>query len=250
MSLQFSTGSTSRAGIVELIDKRLGTNASTYPIADKVADINSAIDDVTAIALKASGNWQYDDNNQTDEPVIYLDIVNGQRQYSFIKDGTGNVILDFYKVMAKWPDNIYHELDPVDQQSDGPTSLIDERNVAGIPVCYDKTGNSIFLDLIPNYDMPKGIKIFINRESQYFTVTDTTKMPGFVGLFHRYLVIKAAYTYAASKGLPQAGGRLRNGAFTGLLYEVTTMEAQIDAYYGGRAKDERPQLQGRQVAFY
>lgn len=220
--------------LTSLIDRTCKSDNSSYPLADKTADINLALDKALSLIFKSSGRWQFDDSNHTDYPIIMTNLVSGQRDYSFVTDEQGNLILDIYKVMVKNESGLYQEIYPVDQQSDEDMAgFYDGQNITGIPNRYDKTANGIFLDAIPSYNSTNGIKIFINRESTYFTVADTTKKPGFAGLFHEYLALRPSYQYAYRNSLP-ATVTLRN--------ELEKMELDIKQYYRDRSKDEVPVL--------
>lgn len=229
MSLQFSN-STNKSGIVELIDAYVKTNSSRYPLTEKTRDINLALDRVFSLIFKNSGDWQFDDSNHSDYPIITTNLVANQRDYSFVSDETGNLVLDIYKVMVKTSaTGSYAEIKPVDQQSDADmSSFFDGNNATGIPTRYDKTANGIFLDVIPSYSATDGLKIFINREASYFTTTDTTKKPGFAGIFHEYLALRPAYQYALRNGLPNVNI---------LKAEMLEMEQAIEQYYANRERD-------------
>lgn len=204
-----------------------GTDANNYPDSTIALDANVAMDDVFAIILKNNG-WNVDDFNQSDYPIIYADLTAGQRSYAFLRDESGNLILGIYKVMVMGEDNIYREIKPVDQQSDGPTTMIDGQNSQGVPTTYDKTANGIFLDLIPSYSKTKGIKIFIDREPTYFVEGDTTKVPGFDGLCHDYIYLKPAYEYARDRSLDNREALYR---------DLQTSIAKINTRYGKKERD-------------
>lgn len=254
MSLVYNDTTTQR-GIIQAIERRIfpgdpaRISGNATLLTQFTADINLALDKVTALIIAAGGAWQYDDSNYDDYPIITTNLVAGQRDYSFTADQTGNLILDIYKVLAK--DNntgLYRELYPVDAQSveqpygdyrwgnqsgtlygwNGVNSLTDGQDKEGTPTRYDKTANSIFLDFIPSYDSPNGLKVYINRESSYFTTADTTKRPGFAGLFHEYLAIAPSYKYASIHTSDNANEFLR---------EMLEMEAKIEQYYGDRERD-------------
>lgn len=239
MSLQFSD-TTNKGGIIQAIERKLKlgdgwiTN-DTKNLKDFTARINIAVDRFVALAMKAGGKWQLDDTNHVDYPIITTSIVSGQRDYTFTTDETGNLILDVYKVMVKKTSSgPYEEIDPVDQQSDSSmSSFYDGQNSSGVPTRYDKTGNGIFLDLIPNYNATNGLKVFINREFSRFVSTDTTKMPGFSGLFHYYVVLLPCYEYASENQLPNVND-IRN--------DIVTMERQIEEHYSARDRDTRKRL--------
>jgi hypothetical protein len=206
-------------------------------LAQCTADVNLALDSVWATIFEVGGTWQLDDSNFTDYPVITTNLVSGQRDYSFTTDGSGNVILEIYKVLVSDAQGNYIEINPVDQQSNVPINFLDGNNTTGQPNSYDKTGNGIFLDPIPNYNYANGLKLLINREASYFTVLDTTKKPGFAGIFHEYLALRPSYMYC-----------MRNKMFDlakSLKAEMLEMEDKIREHYAKRNKDEVKRLVAR-----
>ena len=220
--------------ILALIDRNCKSNSSSYPVADKTADINLALDEVWATIFKAGGTWQYDDSAHTDYPIITTDLVLGQRDYAFVTDEQGNLVLDIYKVLVAQPDGTYKDITPVDVQSEKDTAgFYDGLDTQGTPTKYDKTANAIFLDSIPNYSITDGIKVYINREGSYFTTSDTTKKAGFAGLFHEYLALRPSYQYAYRNSLKNANN---------LLNEMNKMYNAIKAYYGRRERDTRKSM--------
>lgn len=223
MSLTFSQ-------ILSTIDRNCKTSTASYSLADKTADINMALDSALSIIFKAGGTWQFDDSNHTDYPIITTNLVSGQRDYAFVTDEQGNLILDIYKVLIAQPDGTFKEITPVDVQSDkdGVSGFFNGLDAQGTPNKYDKTANAIFLDSIPNYSITNGVKIYINRESTYFLTSDTTKKAGFAGTLHEYLALRPSYQYAYRNSLP-------NVAL--LQTEMLLMEKKIDEYYGKREKD-------------
>lgn len=233
MSLVYSN-TTTKNGIIQICERNCGFNdgdisGNSTLLAQFTGLCNNALDDATAIIFSVGGLWQYDDSNHTDYPFMTTNLVSGQRDYSFTTDGSSNIVLDVYKVMAKDANGIYFELYPVDQQSDRDMqSFYDGQNTTGIPYRYDKTGNGIFLDVIPNYNSTNGLKLFVNREASHFTTLDTTKKPGIDGLCHEYIPLKASYTYARDKSL---------GVVSRLERDVQLMEAKIRERYGKRERD-------------
>lgn len=224
MSLNFTQ-------ITELIDRNCKSNSASYPIDEKTADINLSLDKALDLIFKSSGRWQFDDSNHDDYPIITTSITQGQRDYPFVTDESGNLILDIYKVMVKsTTTGQYEEIYPVDVQSDqGTEGFYDGLNTEGKPYRYDKTANSIFLDQIPDETVTNGLKVYINREGSYFQTTDTTKKAGFAGLFHEYLALRPSYQYAYRNSL-QNKNDLKN--------EMLEMESAMKKHYRDRNKDE------------
>jgi hypothetical protein len=228
--------SLSATNLFAKIDRVCGTNSTSYPLADKAIDINLALDDVFAIALKARG-WNVDDLNHTKDPFITQNIVSGQRNYYFTRDEQSNLILAFRKIMVKDSSGVFQELDPVDQQSDSDmNSFWDGQNAAGQPTRYDKTGNGIFLDPVPNYNATGGLKAFIDREASYFVAGDTTKVAGIDGLCQDYLYLKPSYEYC----------RDHDKKNTEKVYrDLQTSIQKIKDRYGSRETDVKRRMSPR-----
>lgn len=242
MSIAFSN-TTSKSGLLQLIERNLGFDygyitGNTTRLAEWTADVNLALDRALSIIFEVGGTWQFDDSNQTDYPIITTNLVSGQRDYAFTTDENGNLILDIYKVMVSDENGNYREIYPVDASRRGgaPSNYDDGLNTGGQPNTYDKLANGIFLDPIPNYNYTNGLKVYISREGSYFTTSDTTKKPGFAGLFHEYLALYPTYKYAVRKSH-------KNLAVW--RDEVQIMENSIREYYKAREKDVQKTLSGK-----
>jgi len=210
MALQFND-TTNKNGIIQQLEQALSFNdgdisGNATRLAMFTGDINLGVDEVTAMILSADRSRQIDDYNHTKYPIITIDVVSGQRDYSFTQDEQLNLIVHIHKVMCADSSGVLKDLQAVNQQDSGTAndSFNDGNATAGVPYRYDKTADGIFLDPIPNYASTAGLKIFIDREASHFTVSDTTKKAGFMSLFHEYLVLKPAYRYARDKSLPNA----------------------------------------------
>jgi hypothetical protein len=233
MSLVFSNTST-KNGIIQRIEKTCGFNdgdisGNATRLAQFTGDVNVAMDRALSLIFQVGGTWQFDDSNHSDYPIITTDLVSGQRDYPLTTDGSGNLVLEIYKVMVADEHGNYRVITPVDvPDRTANSNYWDGLNVEGQPNTYDKLGNSIILDPIPNYNQTAGLKVYINRESTYFTVSDTTKKAGFAGLFHDYLVIHPSYQHALRNLLPTTKS---------LSIEVEKMEFALQDYYKSREKD-------------
>lgn len=250
MAIQFSD-TTNYRGLVQLFENEIGAqrgdiSGNTEELKNFTALANNALDSYFATAIKASGTWELDDTNHDDYAVIYTTLVSGQRDYSFLTDQNGNAILDIYKVLVLPPTgSTYQELVPVDENASINASIIDEDGSVGTPNTYAKRANAIHFDVTPNYTVARGVKILINRESSYFTYTDTTKKPGYP--YHQeYFYLKPAKEYARIKTLT---------AFTNLEKEVLKLEGDvttgrvglISQAYGRRKKDESDNISGEYI---
>lgn len=199
--------------------------------------INLGLDDTWNTILLACSLGGLDDSNYSDYPFFSTNLISGQRDYSYTIDGDGSVILDCSRVMVANTAGTFAEIYPVNQDTTtanrgnptDTTSFIDGRNASGIPTRYSKQGgNSILLDVIPNYNSTNGLIFFGTREASYFNVNDTTKRPGFVGIFQSYPALFASEMYAGMKTL----GNLKK-----LNLDKTNMKRDIQVYYTQRDKD-------------
>ena len=245
MAIQFND-TTAYKGLVQFYEQEIGAtlgDVSGNPTLLKqfTARVNLALDKYFSLAIGASGKWQLDDSNHSGYPIITTNLVAGQRDYPFTTDSSGNAILDIYKVLVKnTTTGVYQEIYPVDVQSDCDTqSFTDGLEVQGTVYRYDKTANSIFLDSVPQNSVTAGLKVYINRDSSYFTYTDTTRKPGYP--YHQeYFFLKPAYEIARINGLASAYARLEKEIFKLEGDPTNGVIGLIAKAYGARARDEEP----------
>lgn len=249
MSLQFNDTNNFR-GIVQIAEKEMGKDrgyisGNSDRLKEFTADVNLAWDDYVNIAIKSSGGRQFDDSNYDDFPFIEMDLIANQRDYTYVTDDNGSLILDVYKVMVKNSSGVYEEVKPIDQQLKGQgVSIWDGQSITGTPSEYDKTGNGIIFDVLPNFSWRNGtegeygLKMFVNREASYFISTDTTKKPGCPGIHHRYFAIKPALDYARQNTLSNYN-LLREEVVSFEGDEEKNIKGSIELYFNRRRKDER-----------
>lgn len=235
--MQFSD-TTNKTGIIELIEDLTGTqssSSSSYTLAKKTRDVNNAFAKFMILAISSAGRWQVDDTNQADYPIIYTDVNSGQNDYSFTDDGStpANQILDVTRVEIKDTSGIWRQLRPIDQDDLNGVAIDEFLKTTGQPEFYDKRANGLFLYPASNYTQSASLKVYYNRTPVYFLTTDTTKEPGIPDMFHEYLTIRPAYTYAHSKGLSNKAD---------LRAEMLSMEEEIKEFYRDRNKDEKLKL--------
>jgi len=221
-----------------MYEREIGVNRGTVSgntnlLKEFAADANLAMDDYLSIMIQVSGMWKGDDTNHTDYPEIYTNLVANQRDYTFLTDENGNMILDIYKVYVL-NNGVYKLLEPYDSDTErSASSFTDGTTTTGVASKYDKTANAIRLDLRPAANVTDGLKVSINREGSYFDYTDTTKKPGFPGVHHKYFYLRPALDYARRNTLT---------SYPRIEAEVMKAEQEIKEYFDRRAKDENPTL--------
>lgn len=210
------------------------TNSTSFPSSDLNQAINNVVEHIEGMINVADQRWQFDDTNQTDLPVATTSLVSGQQDYSLtvshlsidrveVKDSSGNWTL----------------LAPIDQHdirfqalAQGETSRAGAYfPTAGIPLQYDKMGNSVLLYPTPNYSQSASLKIYFTRGP--VALANPTDVPGFNSLFHDLICYWVAYEYCLANQLPMA-----TGYFSAIQLKVQSLKD----FYGQRSRDERRRM--------
>ena len=198
--------------------------------------VNRALDSVTTAIFESDDRWEFDDTTYTDYPIATTDIVSGQRDYVLSVSH-----LKVTRVEIKDSTGIWMKLTPIDLV-DIPVARDEFMSEDAQPYYYDKLANSVFLYPAPNYNSVGGLRVYYQREPNYFTSSDTTKKAGFVSLAHRLLPLKACYDFAVANNLTDK--------ITVLRGEIDKKELELRKFYGRRNKDEILQLSARYTRTY
>src|SRR3990167_7317895 len=79
--MEFSNAA-SKQGILQDIDFLCGTTSASYPVEDKVRNVNVSYGNITRLIWECADDWQYDDSNKTDIPKVLTTLTAGTSQYS------------------------------------------------------------------------------------------------------------------------------------------------------------------------
>lgn len=233
--MQFNPTSGSQ-GIVQDIDFFSKTNTSSYPIADKTRNVNRWLDDFSVIAMQHDNTWDFDDTNYTTYPIATRDLVAGQQDYQLT---TSQVRV--LRAEVKDSNGDFYEIFPIDQSQIRVTGLTEWHEDDGLPRYYDIIANSLFLYPAPasaDVTLSAGLKVYFQREMDYFTATDTSKEPGIPSQFHRYPVIGASLDYAEANA---------KGNADELRARLADMREQMKDFYRGRLPAKRNKLTVRRI---
>lgn len=229
--MQFSD-TTNRTGLIQMLEDRTGTQSvtsSSYPLATKTRDINQALATFLMLGQRYSRLRKIDDTNHSTKPEHTINLVSGTREYTFTVDGASNEILAVDRVEITDANGNTKRLTQLNRALITEEGLSEYRETTGEPEEYDIVGKTITLYPAPNYNATAGLKLFNDRAGSYFVATgNDTKVAGIPRVFHEFLVLRPAYYYCASKGLPQAKF---------LQIELNEMLEQIKLYYGSLTKD-------------
>lgn len=249
MSLVFNDTSSSKAGLIQECESLVfGDNSygrisnDSNLLATFTRYINEGLNRVASLILTSDGRWQWDDNNNTDFPIGTTNLVttlgSEQQDYAFAVTFLKITRVEVLDASGNWT-----LLRPIDQADIYDQSLTDFLKTAGLPKYYDKIANSIFLypkPLATSVTSTAGLKVWFQRPPSYFTISDTTKVPGFNSMYHRLVALIASRDYALMK-------QLSNAKALGDL--VSQQEDSLGESYALRNKDERVGLSAKRYNF-
>ena len=227
--MEFSN-TTDKNGLIQdcefwLFGSKYGTISSNSTMLKTFTSLlNRGLDSTVTVIFEADDRWEFDDTTYTDYPIATTDLVSGQKDYTLSVSH-----LKVTRVEAKDQNGNWILLKPIDLV-DIPVARDEFHFTDAQPIYYDKLANSVFLYPAPNYDSSGGLRVYYQREPNYYISTDTTKKAGFANILHRIQSIYACYDYAVANNLTDK--------ITVLATEKANRELQIRNFYGRRNKDE------------
>ena len=249
--MQFSDSST-KQGLVEDITFLTGMDTTQYATADRVRNVNRWLMHAVSVIMRADAAWEFDDTDKTDLPTLTTTLVASQEDYELPKslttnvytlqgDATAGAILKVHRVEVKDANGIWTKLKQFDQ-SEIDAALEEWKKTAGIPTHYDVRGGSLFLKPAPatgSVTMTAGLKVYITREPDAFTASDTTKEPGFVELYHRILSYGASLDWFVKSQQADRAAEMKES--------IGIMENGLREFYGGRNRDKQARIVPRSL---
>ena len=208
--------------------------------------INSRYQQVVTTILQSQDEWDWDDINHTDYPIVTTPLVADQRDYSLT---AAEKVLKIKRVDVCYSgtSSTCYKAEPIDSgematglgydaETDGRFSKTAPR--------YDLQYNSIFLYPRANAaDVTNGgvLRVEWTREIDEFTDSDTTQEPGIDEAFHPMLSIGASLDWAIAKGDDRK-------ADLQALYN--DYEARLVRYYGDKQEDRRYAMVSDFINYY
>jgi hypothetical protein len=216
-------------------------DSTSYPDATLLRRTNANYEEVVSIAIKSNGKWEFDDSNFTTHPIGTATLVAGQQDYSF-----DVAFLDILSLSVKDVGGIWKELSPLDksQFSYDPDEYF---KTDGMPVIYDKMGESVFLYPAPaaaSVTTTYGLKAYFQRTADIFTsaqVTTGTKEFGFASTFHKVIPYMNAIPYCMMYK-PDRVAQYQSVVDNILGNDRLGIVGTLQEFYSKRAKDEKTQI--------
>lgn len=219
---------TNGQGLIQDITFLTGASLTEYPIADRTRNINEHSRRVLTTILNAQDEWDFDDNNHTDFPILTTNLIANQQDYSLPIADEG--MLKIKRVEVTYDGTNRYRANSIDineiSKATDATTIAQEFNTTS--PFFDLQYGSLFLYPIPTTDVINGLNILIDRDISPFVVGDTTRTPGFDSVFHRILSYGAAYDWALARG----GKNIQN-----LYAEYLRMMQELAEFYSSKQKD-------------
>lgn len=199
--------------------------------------LNNGLDEVATSIMEVDGRWQYDDSNNTDMPIATTTLVDNQSLYTL--DVSHMKILG---VEVRKSDGDYYVLSPIDFQDIrrkgiSVSEFLDEK---GLPIYYDVSGETVRLYPAPDptqVTTSAGLKVFFQRNPDYFEVSDTTKTVGIPTPFHDVVALFACAKFAKSNSMSEKARELDA--------EIAKRMEKLTRFFSKRNVDQKPRLQAR-----
>jgi len=187
----------------------------------------------TAIWIwQVQGAWKFDDKNYTTYPFATTTLVASQQDYSL-----PSTALKIERVEVMDSDGNYQLIEPITKEWIKEQAMSEFYKDAGFPKYYSMEGNSIFLYPKPDADdvtLAAGLKIYINRDLNSFSLTDTATQPGFASDFHRIVSVGAALDFAQSRNMTNSTQLLIN--------RLNSLKSDLQEFYSSRQSDIKTEI--------
>lgn len=229
--MKFSDTST-KQGMIQACEDYLGFDSgnisgNTNLLQRFTRLINDRYSLISNKIWKASGDWQFDDRNQTTLPTATTTLVADQQDYELPSSAQK---LERVEIMDN--NGNYYPLVPIDEANVPTIGMSEFYETAGAPLYYDIKGRSIILYPKPGtgyVTLAAGLKIYVARDIVLFNSTATTQEPGFAVNFHRLLPLGACIDYAVGKSM--------DGIAKNCIYLYQETEKDLEQFYSRRHKN-------------
>lgn len=208
-----------------------GATTTDYTAAERLLDINIAIDKIHSAILESQTGWRIEDvnNAETDkfQGIAYADLVANQDNYSF---PTG--ILKIHQVEVKLGGS-WVEVLPLN--SGEMSQSVEDYPFSTAQPYYKALGDHIILYPTPDSAVTGGLKVLCDRNLTLFTsgdLTAGTKVPGFDRNFHIMIPLECAVMFKQSKSLdPNA-----------FIAQLNDWYGRLAQHYGSKQQDRKYEI--------
>ena len=188
--MQFSD-TTNNLGIIQACERytNLGDttiSGTTATLKEFTAYANTTMRRLWHKIFMSSGNWHYDDGNQTNLPQAVTDTVAAQAKYAIPSDAMTIKRMEYKDSNGDWSEVLPLTLEEI------PMAVDEYHKEDADPIRYRLVDDTIELFPAPKSAISGGLKVYFDRGSVAFANTDTTKTPGFVAEYHDLVAVGAS----------------------------------------------------------
>lgn len=197
--MQFN-GETNNQDLCSLADALAKSNIRSFPLKKKVLFANMRSREIWSWIFEVYGGWHYDDLNNTTEPEATTYLNASQTQYTLPIDSAHLMGVAYKDTSGSW-----HALTPITLETIQEQCAESEfMSIPGNPQYYRPLANGFKVYPASSFTQAASIKIYISRDISVFTITDTTKTPGFASEYHEAVAVGMALSHTKINTLPEA----------------------------------------------
>jgi len=197
------------------------TTVNDYSDASLIRDLNSELSLIQVMILRDRGVLEFDDTNYLDVPIGTF-TVSASGFCKILEDGDSNKVLTIHKV-AYLVGSKYIDI-PRKQLGEGEQEPLVETESKSVPTEYYEVGNSIVFPGVSGGTA----KVWFDREIDFLTTSDTTKVPGIPTPYHNLAAYRAGFNYRLDKGMDTSAVERR----------IAVEEAKLEQFEANRRGDE------------
>jgi len=223
MSLTYSDSSTLQGAVQHL---KYISGQDSLSDNDAARLINMAMDDYSSMAMLSGGDWKFDSNSSTTNPIATTPVDPIKNSYQL---ATSFLVVDRVEYINGSDTTVLQQTD----RRDYSQPLSKEFGTGSIPRAFDFDGNSISLYPTP---VSGTIKVYTIRPLTHFDGTDATVQLGIPTIHQEFIPLKA---------MQKMGLRLSDGDYSRASNQLVEWEGQGGA--GGKIRDfysKRDQTKG------
>lgn len=253
---------TNNTGLVQDITFLTGLDTNAVSTKERARLANRWYYKAAILAWKNDPDWQFDDPNiaagQTDNSWTYdstfvglpratRDMADDTRLYRLPTNA-----LAIERVEVKKADGNFYVVDPIEESKipryNAPEgyanfAISEFYKTKGMPRFYNLIGSNIELFPAPSSSdttLTAGLKIYVLREIDEFTSSDSSQEPALPEPFHRILSLGASYDIAVAKGLENAKT---------LKQDVEQLLFEMQDYYTKRHRHNKQSIRPTRKSF-
>jgi len=205
------------------------SDTSVFTLSAFVRSANNYLRKADTWIWESVGDWQFDDSNFSDTPILTKDAVASDATYRI--PATTRYI---ERVEAKYTDGSYYFIHPIDKSQIKDVGLSEFYKTAGNPLYYDLAGRNITFYPPFSTNRTNGIKLYVGRDIHPFTTADTNAEPGFDNHFHRIVSLGGAFDESLRNVDRERAG--------GLEKEIEKLKEELMNFYSKRHRGRKARI--------